>query len=113
MVEWVAKYLLEALFSGLLGVVVWAAKNLWRRQRAIENGIEALLRGQLVSSYYHYIERGWITLHGLEAVEKMYAEYHSLGGNGTVTKLVEDLRELPVLDKDRQTADCGRECPKK
>ena len=68
MVEWVTKYWLEALFSGLLGVVVWAAKNLWRRQKAIENGIEALLRGQLVSSYYHYIERGWITLHGLEAV---------------------------------------------
>ena len=113
MVEWVTKYWLEAMFTGLLGIVVWAAKNLWRRQRAIENGIEALLRGQLISSYYHYIERGWITLYGLEAVEKMYAEYHSLGGNGTVTKLVEDIRELPVLDKSKQTADCGCECPKK
>ena len=43
----------------------------------------------------------------------MYAEYHSLGGNGTVSKLVVDLRELPVLDKSKQTADCGCECPKK
>jgi hypothetical protein len=35
----------------------------------------------------------------LEAAEKMYTEYHNLGGNGTVTKLMEDLRELPVRDK--------------
>ena len=29
----------------------------------------------------------------------MYDEYHKLGGNGTVTKLMEDLKELPVRDK--------------
>lgn len=69
------------------------------RQQAIELGIQALLRDRVVQAYYHYIERGWITLHGLEAAEKMYTEYHNLGGNGTVTKLMEDLRELPVRDK--------------
>lgn len=47
----------------------------------------------------HYYERGWISLHGLEAAQKMYDEYHRLGGNGTVTKLMEDLKELPVRDK--------------
>jgi len=29
----------------------------------------------------------------------MYDEYHKLGGNGTVSKLMEDLKELPVRDK--------------
>ena len=69
----------------------------------IELGIQALLRDRVVQAYYHYIERGWITLHGLEAAEKMYTEYHNLGGNGTVTKLMEDLRELPVRDKATET----------
>lgn len=69
------------------------------RQKAIELGIHALLRDRVVQAYYHYTERGWITLHGLEAAEKMYTEYHNLGGNGTVTKLMEDLRELPVKDR--------------
>ena len=32
----------------------------------------------------------------------MYTEYHNLGGNGTVTKLMEDLRELPVRDKETE-----------
>jgi hypothetical protein len=31
----------------------------------------------------------------------MYDAYHALGGNGTVTKLMEELRELPV--KTRKT----------
>ena len=69
--------------------------------KAIELGIQALLRDRVVQAYYHYTERGWITLRGLEAAEKMYTEYHNLGGNGTVTKkLMEDLRELPVKEQD-------------
>lgn len=69
------------------------------RQQATERGIQALLRDRIVQAYYHYSDRGWITLHGLENVEAMYREYHALGGNGTVTKLVEDLRGLEVRDK--------------
>ena len=67
--------------------------------KSIKEAIIALLRAELVHAYYHYYERGWISLHGLEAAQKMYDEYHKLGGNGTVTKLMEDLKELPVRDK--------------
>ena len=108
MVEWIAKYWLEVLFSGLLTGLGFVVRLLWSRQReearknqAIEQGIQALLRDRIVTAHYHYADRGWITLHGLEAAEKMYTEYHNLGGNGTVTKLVEDLRELPVKDSKK------------
>ena len=74
-------------------------KRVDRRQQATEQGIRALLRDRIVQAYYHYAERGWITLHGLENVEALYREYHSLGGNGPVTKLVEDLRTLEVRDQ--------------
>ena len=101
MVEWIAKYWLEVLFSGLLTGLGFIVKLMWQRQKredlrqqAIELGIQALLRDRVLQAYSH-----GITLHGLEAAEKMYTEYHNLGGNGTVTKLMEDLRELPVRDK--------------
>ena len=68
------------------------------RQHAVEAGIRALLRDRILQAYYHYSERKWITLHGLENVNALYKEYHALGGNGAVTKLVEDLRELEVRD---------------
>ena len=71
------------------------------RQKAVERGVQALLRDRIVQSYYHYEERGWITLHGLENVNAMYKEYHALGGNGTVTALVNTIHELEVRDDKR------------
>jgi hypothetical protein len=71
------------------------------RQKAVELGVQALLRDRIVQSYYHYEERGWITLHGLENVNAMYKEYHALGGNGAVTALVNTIHELEVRDDKR------------
>ncbi len=84
-------------FCGLVaGGMVAGWRKLSSRQTAIELGVQALLRDRIVQAYYHYAERDWITLHGLESVEAMYREYHALGGNGTVTKLVEDIRKMEV-----------------
>lgn len=109
MIEWITRYWLEVAFSGILAFIGFVVKNLWikqqdhmkrvqDRQEAVEKGIQALLRDRIVGAYYHYAETQCITLHGLESVEKMYTEYHNLGGNGTVTKLMEDMREFTVKD---------------
>lgn len=104
--EWIMKYWVEVLFGLLTGGAGLLFRSLFSkiadynaRQDAVEKGVQALLRNSIVQSYNHYVERGSISLHGLESVERMYTEYHNLGGNGTVTKLVEDLREFPVMDK--------------
>lgn len=96
-VQWACGLAAGGLAAGLR-LLYRRQKETDRRQRAAERGIQALLRDRIVQAYYHYAERGWITLHGLENVEALYREYHALGGNGTVTKLVEDLRELDVRD---------------
>ena len=88
-----------AVFSLGLRTLYRRQRQAEQRQKATERGIRALLRDRIVGAYYHYSERGWITLHGLESVEALYQEYHTLGGNGPVTKLVEDLRELEVRDR--------------
>ena len=96
MMDAVMGWAVPTICGGLLALVGW----LYVQFRALKMGMQAMMRDRIVQAYYHYIERGWITLHGLENVEKLYAEYHKLGGNGTVTKLVEDLRELPVKEKE-------------
>ena len=93
-VDWWVKWAMGLLAGGLITGICF----LWKRQHAIEKGIQALLRDRVLQAYYHYTERGTITLHGLDNVNRMYTEYHNLGGNGTVTKLVEDIRKLPVVD---------------
>ena len=97
------------IISTLLTVVlVPVCGYLWKkykasekRQTALELGVQALLRDRIIQAYYHYEERGWITLHGLENVNALYEQYHALGGNGTVTTLVSSLRELDVRDDKR------------
>lgn len=56
-----------------------------------------LLRNELVRMHREWVEvEGEITLEALEYAENTFSTYHELGGNGSGTKLWEDIRALPV-----------------
>ena len=93
--EWWLKWLFGILAAGLVAMF----RTLWKRQKALENGMQAILRDRILTSYYHYHKRGNITLHGLENVEKMFESYEALHGNGTVPHLVASMREMEVVDE--------------
>ena len=58
-----------------------------------------LLRNELVRMHREYAEeRGCITLEALEYAQNTYETYHELGGNGSGTKLFEDIRALPIKE---------------
>ncbi len=67
-----------------------------REMEALKNGVEALLRNAIIDSYNHYEEKEYIPIYGMENILNMYKPYHDLGGNGTVTNLIEILKELPT-----------------
>lgn len=66
-----------------------------RRIDALEAGVESLLRDSIISRYNKYMAQGYIPIYGMENVDAMYKSYHTLGGDGTITKLVEEVRKLP------------------
>ena len=82
----------------LLGYVVWLLKNQKKDRDANSKGTMLLLRVQLIEYHEKWTERGYITKHGLENFIEMYDAYHSLGGNGMVTKLLEEIKKLPIRD---------------
>ena len=63
---------------------------------ANSKGTMLLLRVQLIEYHEKWMERGYITKHGLENFVEMYDAYHALGGNGMVTKLLEEVKKLPI-----------------
>lgn len=71
-------------------------KEARKKSEAVEDGVLALLRDRIIERYNHYMEQGYIPIYGMDNVNKMYKAYHDLGGNGTITKLVEELDELPT-----------------
>ena len=65
-----------------------------KKDRAIENAVQALLRNELIRRYREYEEKGEISILDKENITHMYEEYKNLGGNGTVEKLYSELLDL-------------------
>ena len=104
--EFVIKYWLEVVFGAVAAGLATAYKLLSKKvhkqicdQKSLRDGTQALLRNEIIKEYDKYIERGYIPIYAMENVSSMYEAYHSLGGNGTITKLMEELRELPTKQK--------------
>ncbi len=98
MPEWVFRYWVEALFGLIsLGLTIAYRRIACkvREQDAIKLGIQALLRDRIIQSYNHYQEKEFCPIYALENITALYTQYHALGGNGTVTELVERLKDLP------------------
>ncbi|MGE4274392.1 MAG: hypothetical protein AB7E31_16270 [Desulfitobacterium sp.] len=100
--EFAIKYWLEVLFGVIVGILGWAYKRLSQKvskelseQRSLHNGTKALLRNEIIRSYDKYLAQGWIPIYARENVLDMYTAYHALGGNGTVTKIMDELATLP------------------
>lgn len=88
----------------------WAAiwrkqQRLCRRYQALNDGMRCLLRAEIIRDHAHYLDKGYIPVYAMENVLESYAAYHALGGNGTITKMVEELRRFPtrkgVVEPDR------------
>ena len=54
---------------------------------------------ELVFFGMQYIERGWITRDEYETLQELYKPYVKLGGNGSGTKIMSDVEQLPMRDK--------------
>lgn len=57
------------------------------RQKALEEGVQALLKNKLVEIYDVYKDCEEVPADTLESMDTIYKAYHGLGGNGTGTRL--------------------------
>lgn len=97
--EFILKYWLQFLFgliSAIMGYILKKIFGLYKKQKAVENGVQALLRNELIKGYREYETKGEMTILDKENIEHMFEEYKNLGGNGTVAKMYFDLLKLPI-----------------
>lgn len=105
MAEWILNYWIEVLFGIIIACWTVAYKRLCKKikeQECVKLGVQALLRDRIVQSYNHYLEKDYCPIYARENVDELYEQYHALGGNGTVTGLVEKLKELPTVPKKQK-----------
>lgn len=66
------------------------------RQKANNQGTLCILRYVLRRLHSEYTIQGSITSNQLSEFYEYYDAYHNLGGNGVVTKMKDDVSELPI-----------------
>lgn len=69
-----------------------------KRANALENGVVCILRKHLMDEHELWTEKGYITPKALESGLLMYRAYKTLGGNGMIDHMEQEIQELPIKD---------------
>lgn len=97
MIEIIEEYFVLALCGGLLTVMSIITKSMF----SLHSGVKSLLRKEIIDDYNTYMDKEYIPIYALENTLDMYNSYHRLGGNGTCTKIVEELKKLPSHKEEK------------
>lgn len=94
--EMLFELFIKWLVPFLLGAAVTFTGTMLLRIKAIKNGLQCLLRSEIIRSYDKYKEKKFAPVYAKEALTKAYSAYHALGGNDVATALYNETMELPT-----------------
>ena len=66
-----------------------------RKQQALADGVEALLRESIVNNYNKYTDKGYCPVYAKESLRRAYSAYHTLNGNDVATELYRRMLSMP------------------
>lgn len=79
----------------ICGAVV-GAMTLWVVVvKALRDGMQCLLRAEIIKQNEKWVERGYCPVWAKQALSRAYKAYHALKGNDVATALYEETMELP------------------
>ena len=87
---------LNWLIPFLCGGAVSFIGAMFIKLKAIKNGIQCLLRAEIIRCHDKYMERAYCPIYAKEALTRAYKAYHALKGNDVATELYEELIHLPT-----------------
>ena len=94
MLESIGVYIVTTIIGAILGFIAAKYKKNKKKDLAIEQGVQALLRNEIIRRYREFESKGEISILDKENLEEMFEQYKNLGGNGTVKKMMDDLLNL-------------------
>ena len=96
MLEIFLKWLVPFVCGGVISGGIAYIKSLKKHNTALEDGLQCLLRAEIIRNHDKYIERGICPIYAKEALRRAYMAYHALGGNDVATGLYNATMELPT-----------------
>lgn len=68
-----------------------------QRIKALELGVQALLRAQMINDYNKWIERHYAPVYAKDNFENVWEQYHALGANGVMDGIHAEFMALPTI----------------
>lgn len=91
---------LPIVLTALMGYVVWLLKKQKKDRDANSKGTMLLLRVKIIEYHDKYVKEGKIPSYAYENFDEMHQAYHALGGNGMISKMYEEVKELHLKQKE-------------
>lgn len=85
--KWLIPFLCGSAVS-MLGTVLLYFKY-------IKEGVQCLLRAEILRQYEKWEERGYCPIYAKQALSREYKAYHKLGGNDVATEKYHEILKLP------------------
>lgn len=87
----ILKWAVPFICGGAISLVI----SLFVRLKSIKQGLQCLLRAEIIRSHDKYIARGSCPIYAKEATDRAYKAYHALGGNDVATQMYREIIALP------------------
>lgn len=94
--ELVIKWAVPFVLGGAVSFAVSATRKMRKRDKALGDGIQCLLRAEIIRCHDKYINKGFCPIYARESLSRIYVAYHNLGGNDVATDLYKDTLKLPT-----------------
>jgi hypothetical protein len=83
-------------------VLVGGIAYIYARMKALERGVQALLRAQMITYWNHYHDRGSAPIYARQSFVNLWEQYEKLGKNGVMEDLYKRFMALP-MDKEGES----------
>ncbi len=90
-VEQIIKWLIPVICGWVLAYITFQ----WKSSKALKNGMQCLLRAEIIKQHEKWSERKYCPIYAKEALTRAYKAYHELKGNDVATELYKDTMALP------------------
>lgn len=91
---------LSIILTAISGYLVWWLQQNKNKKDYTQEALKILLFIELKKEYLVYMEKGFVTIDELQGSINIYTTYHNLKGNGTGTKMIEEIKKLPLKEDD-------------
>lgn len=91
---------INVILTGILTTLTSAAIAVIRKSmneyKCVKSSQRLLIKDRIVEAHDYFCGKGNIGKYSRSILDELYEQYCSMGGNGFVESLMDDIRELPI-----------------